>query len=190
MAYLPSDAKRALDVGCGDGIMTRELASRGIGVLGIDVSPRMIQLARERTELSLPVEYRQLDVMSNELSNETFDVVISVSVVHHAPLDEIVPRLTALVAPGGTLLIQDVMNRRGLWQLPANTAAFALQRLRELGTSTRTPRRVTTLYERHGEAEQYLDVSAVSAVYGALLPSAQVTTHLEWRYSVVWHRPR
>lgn len=37
-----------LDAGCGEGYLTRALAARGAQVTGIDLSPRLIALARER----------------------------------------------------------------------------------------------------------------------------------------------
>ena len=189
LAHVPAHAKRALDVGCGDGVVARALAARGIHVLGIDVSPGMIELARARSPRSLPIEYQQVDVMSADLSLDRFDVVVSVAVLHHLPLDVIVPRLASLVAPGGTLLLQDVMDRRGLLQLPINATAVLARGVRELITRSRVPSRVTATYQLHGAGERYLDVSVVAGVYRALLPSARVYVHLEWRYSVVWQRP-
>lgn len=41
---IPAGARRGLDVGCGDGLMTRAMAGRGIATLGIDLSPGMIHL--------------------------------------------------------------------------------------------------------------------------------------------------
>src|SRR5688500_9350343 len=79
LGHVPADAKRAIDVGCGDGVITRALAGRGIDVLGIDVSPRMIELARARTDRSFAIEYRQADVLTADLPDAAFDLVVSVS---------------------------------------------------------------------------------------------------------------
>jgi hypothetical protein len=118
-----------------------------------------------------------------------FDFVVSVAVAHHLPLDVIVPRLVRLVAPSGTLLLQDVMNRRGFSQVPVNVAAMLSRRIRRLTAPSRITSRVAAAYLTHGAGEVYLDASAVAAVYAALLPGARVFHHLEWRYSVVWRAP-
>jgi len=188
LAHVPPGVRRAIDVGCGDGAITRALAASAVQVLGIDVSPRMIELARSRTDASLHVEYRQLDVMGDELASAAFDLVVSVAVVHHFPLERAVPRLAALVAPGGMLLIQDVMNRRGLRQLPANALGALVRRAREIASLSVPSANVVAAYRAHGDAERYLDVAEVAKAYAPLLPSAQVQLHLEWRYSVIWKR--
>jgi len=189
LTHVPASAKHAIDVGCGDGVITRVLATRGMSVVGLDVSPRMIALARARTDPRLRIEYRHADVMTADLPERTFDLVVSVAVVHHLPLDVIVPRVARLVAPGGTLLLQDVMNRRGLSQVPINVAAMFSRQVRRLTAPSRTTARVAAAYLAHGAGEAYLDASAVAAVYAALLPGARVHHHLEWRYSVVWRAP-
>jgi len=44
----PQPGERILDIGCGDGALTRKIVQRGATVLGIDNSPEMIAAARER----------------------------------------------------------------------------------------------------------------------------------------------
>ena len=189
LAHLPATASRALDVGCGDGIIARAVAQRGIGVVGIDVSPRMIALARRRTDPAAGIEYRVADVMTAEIPEKPFDVVLSVNTVHHVPLGDIIPRLAGLVASGGTLLIQDVVTRTGLRNLPVNVAAALHGRLRRLLTRSTIPREVTQLYDAHGKDEVYLEPEQVAPTYAALLPGSRVMHHFEWRYSIVWVRP-
>ena len=189
ITHVPGNARYAIDVGCGDGVITRVLATRGMSVVGLDVSPRMVALARARTDPRLRIEYRHDDVMTADLPERTFDLVVSVAVAHHLPLGVIVPRLAGLVAPGGTLLLQDVMNRRGLSRVPIDVVAMFSRQLRRLTAPSRITSRVAAAYLTHGAGEMYLDASAVAAVYAALLPSARVYHHLEWRYSVVWRAP-
>src|SRR5271165_2507201 len=50
LSWLPGDlcGARVLDAGCGTGALAVELARRGADVLGIDVSPSLVELARSR----------------------------------------------------------------------------------------------------------------------------------------------
>ena len=44
----PQAGERILDLGCGDGFLTRRIAESGANVVGVDASPEMIAAARER----------------------------------------------------------------------------------------------------------------------------------------------
>ena len=190
LRHIPPNARRGLDVGCGDGVIARALARRGLAVLALDISPRMIDLARARTDPALRVEYQLGDIMTTDLPADGFDLVISVNMVHHLPLRAVVLRLATLVAPGGYLLIQDVETRSGIRYLPLNVAAAIRRRFRALVTPPRIPPQVAALYQRHGADELYLTPPETVREYRALLPEALIERNLEWRYSVVWRRQR
>ena len=185
LEHVPAGARRAVDVGCGDGALTRALAARGIPTLGIDASPRMIALARARAGEDPLLEYQIGDVMTGALPPAAFDLVVSVAMAHHAPLERVVRSLTALVAPGGTLLLQDVTTRRGIRHLPINGVAWAARRLGLL-PGGRTRAAVAALDEAHGAGEEYLLQEDVEDAYRTTLPGARLYHHLEWRYTAVW----
>ena len=183
---VPPGTRRALDVGCGDGSLTRALAARGIATLGIDASPRMIELARARAGAGPSLEYRVRDITTEAPPPPTFDLVISVAMAHHAPLESVVAWLVAALAPGGTLIIQDVTTRRGIRHLPINAVAWLARQLRLVPAVEGSRSKVAALYGTHGAEEEYLNQSEVADVYRPLLSGARVHHHLEWRYTVVW----
>jgi 2-polyprenyl-3-methyl-5-hydroxy-6-metoxy-1,4-benzoquinol methylase len=186
LEHVPARARRAVDVGCGDGAMTRALAARAIATLGIDASPRMIALARARAGGSPLLEYQIGDVMAGALPPAAFDLVVSVAMAHHAPLEQVVRSLGAAVAPGGTLLLQDVTTRRGIRHLPINGLAWAARHLGLLPGGGKKRATVAALYEAHGAEEEYLLQEDVEDVYRTILPGARIYHHLEWRYTAVW----
>ncbi len=97
---------RVLEVGCGEGAVTRELArKRGAKVTAIDLVPRSIDMARVRTSVSLGVEYRVADIMA--LTPYGFDVAISVDSVRDRSLADVAMRMANAVVPGGVVLISD-----------------------------------------------------------------------------------
>jgi SAM-dependent methyltransferase len=183
-------ALEAVDVGCGDGVFARAMARRGARVLAIDLSPRMIAVAQARTSPDLCIQYRVANIMTAPLPSGAFDVVVSVNMVHHMPLPQIVPRLADAVAPGGLLLIQDVVDRPHPRYFVVNVvAALGLRARRVVGAARHNPV-VAALYEKHGKGETYLTPGEVAAAYATLLPGARIEHHLEWRYSITWSRPR
>lgn len=187
LRHVPGHARRAVDVGCGDGWLTRALAARGIATLGIDASPRMIALARARAGVTPLLEYRISDLTTDALPAAAFDLVVSVAMAHHAPLEGVVRGLRGAVAPGGTLLIQDVTNRRGIRHLPVNGIAWFARHLGLLPGAGRRRATVAALYEAHGAGEEHIEDSEVADVYQRILPGARIYRHLEWRYTAVWH---
>jgi SAM-dependent methyltransferase len=64
--------RRVLDLGCGTGRHAAELSSRGYGVVGVDRSPSMLRIARERAPSLRFVESDMTDIALDE----TFDVVV------------------------------------------------------------------------------------------------------------------
>jgi len=187
LRWIPEGARRGLDVGCGDGRLTRAAAQRGIAMLGVDLSPSMIALARQRSEPG--IDYRAGDVMKEPIELGAYDVVLSVNTVHHVPISDIVPRLASWVAPNGRLLIQDVATRTRWRDLPLNLVAGASRVVERARGRARFSSELKRLYEQHGHGERYLAPDEVRGAYASFLPGAQVIHHLEWRYSVVWTRP-
>ena len=113
LSLLPSRRyKRALDLGCGLGNLTRRLCNHADQVLGIDVSHVAIaQATREATEQS-NLQFRQGDALnlSRDLDNGFDLVVIADTLYYLSPLsDEVLQtvreRVVQLLVPGGILLL-------------------------------------------------------------------------------------
>jgi SAM-dependent methyltransferase len=70
--------KRVLDLACGTGTVSRMLASRGHDVVGVDLSGRMLEIARRMTaEEGLAIEYVEQDAAEMSLPGRSFETVIS-----------------------------------------------------------------------------------------------------------------
>ena len=132
LTHVPANAKHAIDVGCGDGVTTRALATRGMSVAGLDVSPRMIALARARTDPRLRIEYRHADVMTADLPERTFALVVSVAVAGRASLSP--PGVALLRRLAAPITCHSEPGAR-LWRADEESLASRVR-----GLSTRRPR--------------------------------------------------
>ncbi len=98
LSWLPEDLSgaRLLDAGCGTGALSIEAARRGAQVTAIDLSPTLIDLARERapTDLAGSIDFRVGDMVSPELG--TFDHVVAMDSLIHYRKADIVRALTDL----------------------------------------------------------------------------------------------
>lgn len=88
--WLPDDmtGMRLLDAGCGTGALSVAAARRGADVVGIDISPTLIQLADERTPRDMPgrIEFAAGDMLAAEANS--FDYVVAMdSIIHYKPQD-------------------------------------------------------------------------------------------------------
>jgi SAM-dependent methyltransferase len=101
---------RGLDVGCGGGRNCALLAARYDEVLGVDIAQGMLDLAiAERSGPNIRYECRSVFDLSPERDGR-FDAVISVnSVFHMGPPETVLSTMRNLVAPGGRLVIIDVV---------------------------------------------------------------------------------
>lgn len=175
---------RVLEIGCGAGALARTLAAkRGARVTAIDLSPRMIDVARVRTPDSLGIEYRVADFMA--LSPRGFDVVIAVNALHHLPLADAGARLGAAIVPGGKVLVADLFAAQGITKLPYNAVSWLMRSRRQ-----RPSPELAAAWAAHGEHDDLLSLRDVRRLLQVAMPGITVRRHLGWRYSAVWHRPK
>ena len=62
--HVPPDCEKALEIGCGTGAFARQLAGRCERVVGLDLSPEMIRVARSRSGQFENLEFELADAMT------------------------------------------------------------------------------------------------------------------------------
>ena len=142
----PKTGERILDLGCGDGVLTTQIAESGATVVGIDASPAMVASARERG-----LDAHLGDATALPFSGE-FDAVFSNAVLHWIPdAGAVLHGVSRALKPGGRFVAEfgghgntaalsvatrAVLGRRNIpfewpWYFPTATAYAA--RLRAAG---------------------------------------------------------
>lgn len=97
----PLQGQRVLDAGCGPGYYAAWMLARGAQVTALDVSPRMVQLARQRLGPSVDVRLADLS-QPLDLPDGSFDVVLSALVVHYVrDWDALFREFVRVLRPGG-----------------------------------------------------------------------------------------
>src|SRR6478609_3968928 len=98
LGWLPSDLRdaRLLDAGCGTGALAVEAARRGADIVAIDLSPTLVQLARERLpdDLARAIEFRAGDMLDAALGH--FDHAVAMDSLIHYDEADMVASLAAL----------------------------------------------------------------------------------------------
>lgn len=189
-ASAPRTGMVVADLGCGGGQLTIPLARRGAKVTGVDISPRMVDLLREKASR----RGLEIDGVVSPIEGVTFppgslDLVVSNYAMHHVRDERkaaVVRAAAVWLRPGGRLVVGDMMFGRGSssrdrqiiaakakvmlgrgwagwWRLGKNVLRFAL-RIRERPISMEA---WTSLFEAAG----LVDVTAQPVVAEAAIVS-------------------
>jgi 2-polyprenyl-6-hydroxyphenyl methylase/3-demethylubiquinone-9 3-methyltransferase len=124
-ARRPLAGKRALDMGCGAGLLCEPLARLGAAVTGVDAAPENIAAAQAHaTTIGLAIDYRAGDTAT--VADETFDLVTSLEVIEHVgDPAAFIAGLGQVLAAGG-LMIVSTPNRTPLSRLAMITLGEGL----------------------------------------------------------------
>ena len=91
-----------LELGCGTGSFTGELARSGADIIAIDVSPELLEIAR--ANWSAPnVRYEIQNAYALTYSDATFDSIVGSSILHHLEIEEALREIYRVLKPGGTI---------------------------------------------------------------------------------------
>ena len=107
---------RILDLGCGPGLLSFDLARRGYGGIGLDAAPAMIQRCRlgaVAEGISDLWQYQVGDVEALPFQDASFDVAICAGVIEYLPSDENLMREAARVLKSSGRFILCVTNKYG-----------------------------------------------------------------------------
>jgi len=180
LAAVPPGCQRVLEVGCGEGMLARQLACRVPRVVGIDQDTASIELAR-RQGPDGQVEFVCGDFLTHPFPLASFGLIACVAALHHMDAAAALARMGQLLVPGGILVIVGLARSRPP-DLPWEAAAV----IANLG------HRATKGYWQHPSPivwpppHTYRQIRALA---GEALPGVRFRRHLLWRYSLVWAKP-
>jgi SAM-dependent methyltransferase len=182
LAAAPPRCARALDVGCGEGVLARELRSVSERVVGIDLDAPSIESARAQGGEG--VEYVRGDFLAHPFEPASFDLVASVAALHHMDAETALTRMADLLRPGGTLVVVGLARsgRPGDFALDVAGAVATRVHTHVLGKR----------YWEHDAPKLWpppLSYAEVRRTAARLLPGVEYRRHVLWRYSLVWRRP-
>jgi 2-polyprenyl-3-methyl-5-hydroxy-6-metoxy-1,4-benzoquinol methylase len=180
LAAVPPGCQRVLDVGCGEGMLARQLACRVPHVVGIDQDSASIELARWQGAGGR-VEFVCGDFFTHPFPLASFGLVTCVAALHHMDAAAALARMGQLLVPGGSLVVVGLARSR-LPDLPWDVAAV----LANLG------HRAVRGYWEHPSPTMWPPTHTyrqIRALAGETLPGVRFRRHLLWRYSLVWAKP-
>jgi ubiquinone/menaquinone biosynthesis C-methylase UbiE len=109
--------KSLIDIGCGPGVYSVEFAKRGANVLGVDLSRKMLDKARNNAETAnVQLILQNVDAHLLPYTDDSFDVAVLILTILNTKMVEEAARV---LKPGGLLLFSDthpVIESKGRWE--------------------------------------------------------------------------
>lgn len=101
--YKIGPKSKILEVGCGTGAYTAEIAKKlkGIQIMAIDISSEIIKVAKEKTDELKNIKYSVKSVYNTGLKNNSVDVVFGFYVLHHLTINKALKEIKRILKPGG-----------------------------------------------------------------------------------------
>ena len=180
LATVPAGCQRVLDVGCGEGMLARQLARRVPRVVGIDQDTTSIELAR-RQDLDGQIEFVRGDFLTCPFQPASFGMITCVAALHHMDGAAALAAMSQLLVPGGTLVIVGVARSR-LPDLPWEAAAVLANFGHRMANAYWEQPSPTVWPPPHSYRE-------IRVLARQTLPGVRYLRHLLWRFSLVWVKP-
>lgn len=111
---LPGADPFVLDLACGTGISTRQLAAHGIAVVGCDIDPRMVRYATGRGGANTHYVIGRAEAIP--FKDELFDAVACFRAYHWFDVSRAVPEMMRVLRPDGRVMIAGMKGRDGLYE--------------------------------------------------------------------------
>lgn len=100
--------KTVLDLGCGSGETLIPLVRRGAHVIGLDISPDLIEIARKRLEKAgLEATVRVGSAYETELPDASVDVLFCMSLIHHLDIARVREEMRRVLRPSGFVVLKE-----------------------------------------------------------------------------------
>lgn len=179
---VPVGATTALDIGSGDGLLSFDLAARGLDVVGIDPDGASIERACSDPHCSDRTTFVHGDVFTHPFEPGSFDLVGASAMLHHVDARAGLRRMRELVRPGGVVALVGFAMPSDPVDWTLIVAGFLLTRARAA---------MGRYWEHHAPVRwpPPLTMREMRALAESELPGATFTRRMAHRYSIVWSRP-
>lgn len=112
--------KTVLDLGCGSGENIVPLVDRGARVIGIDISPELVALCRQRLALAkLDATVLVGSAYDTGLPDSSVDVIFCIALIHHLNIERVRKEMGRILARGGKIILSEPI------RFSPSTTAFA-----------------------------------------------------------------
>lgn len=184
-----SGLENGLDIGCGTGEFTKKLSRKIDNVLGIDISPVMIEEAKRRHSAG-NIQYIVKDF--DEINEDAkYDCIVSIATFHHLDMETALPKINRLLNENGVLIILDLYDRKGaidfILDLAAAPANLILKRVKngKMGENLEE----IEAWKEHSKIDNYMTYKSLKNIYNKHFgKDVRIRRLLFWRYVMIYRK--
>jgi len=130
----PPKNSKILDIGCGPGVMAKEVANRGYEIFGMDYSHNMIEKAKAICNTKVRTTFLQGDIESLPFEGSVFDMVLCLGIISYLKSEnKALHEMSRVLKPGGTLILSS-LNKVSLAKC-LDISVLAKRRLQKIVTN-------------------------------------------------------
>jgi SAM-dependent methyltransferase len=104
--FIGSDKRLVLEIGCGTGLFTKELAATDNTIIAIDISDTLIKKAKERVH-NKNVKFIVDNAYKTKFEPNIYDFIIGSSALHHLEVDSALKEFSRILKPGGGIMFTE-----------------------------------------------------------------------------------
>jgi ubiquinone/menaquinone biosynthesis C-methylase UbiE len=147
--------KHILDVGCGTGVITKDIALETTGkVVGVDIDPKKLELAKKHLAKVPNITLKEANALDLPYKDKTFDLVIFTLVLIHVKSQQqqkAVNEMARVIKQGGIVLACLEPDYASIIEYPENPLTpLSLESLSEIGADLMTGRKLKFLFANAG----------------------------------------
>jgi ubiquinone/menaquinone biosynthesis C-methylase UbiE len=167
--FAANHGPRILELGCGEGNLTLELASRDVDMTAVDLSAERIERGRRRAkELGLQIQPNWIvaDLNTFSLPKNKFDSVVAHDSLHHIlHLGHLCEEVARALKPGGHFIVMDYIGMGFLRKLVAGFLYGILPTYQPYKTKWGLRKRLSGFLATEGEKRKSLDSKSSGALH-------------------------
>ncbi|MDP1728675.1 MAG: class I SAM-dependent methyltransferase [archaeon] len=172
---LPKSRKKALEIGCGIGRLSKKLANKFKEVYAIDISPKMIAEANRRIS---KVHFIEMDAEHLRFKNNSFDFIISRNTFHHVNLKKAITESKRVLKKEGILVIIDIVIKLRKPIIPLcyliRIQRFFKNLITKGITKAKKQWNFDIMFLRHLKHDRFMNKKEFYQQYSSLLPGSKM----------------
>lgn len=194
--HVLANGPRILELGCGEGSLTLDLASRGMDLTAIDLSTERIDRARSRARtmhLQIQPNLIVADLNTFSLPRDGFDGVVAHDSLHHIlQISRLCEEVTHALKPGGHFVVLDYVGMGFLRKILASFLYGILPTHQPYTVKWRLRKRLPGFLATEGQKRKALDQASPAALHEDSpfeeISQQSIIDEIKKRFEIVEHQ--